>query len=137
MDVRDAVESDAERLGELADSPQDVMRNLVHDRTVRVAVEGTGEGEETLSGFVSFDAREGTVHVTQLAGHSEALARLIEEPIRFADREEMAVELLVPEDQEPIRETVEAADFTSVGSGPRFEGTPTTRYRLETEKARQ
>jgi hypothetical protein len=137
MDVRDAVEADAERLGELADSPTDVMRNLVHDRTVRVAVEGTGESEETLSGFVSFDARAGTVHVTQLAGHSDALARLIREPVRFAEREGMAVEVLVPEDQAPMQATVEDAEFSRVGSGPRFEGTPTTRYRLETETARQ
>ena len=137
MDVRDAVEADADRLGELADGPQDVMRNLVHDRTVRVAVEGTGEGEECVTGFVSFDARAGTVHVTQLAGNSDALERLLEEPIGFADREGMAVELLVPEDEGDVRTAAEDAEFERAGSGPRFEGTPTTRYRLETGKARQ
>jgi hypothetical protein len=53
MDVRDAVEADAERLAELTGAPTDVMRNLVHDRTVRVAVEldgdraaDSGDGEE-------------------------------------------------------------------------------------------
>ena len=35
MDVRDAVEADADRLAALTGSPRDVMRNLVHDRTVR------------------------------------------------------------------------------------------------------
>ena len=137
MDVRDAVEADAERLGELADGPRDVMRNLIHDRTVRVTVESPGEDEETVTGFVSFDAREGTVHVTQLAGHSDALDRLLEEPISFAEREGMTVELLVPEDESAVREAAEGADFSNVGSGPRFEGTPTTRYRLDSDSGRR
>lgn len=39
MDVRDAVESDADGMAAIADSPTDAMRNLIHDRSVRVAVE--------------------------------------------------------------------------------------------------
>ncbi|NHN43436.1 hypothetical protein G9C85_17600 [Halorubellus sp. JP-L1] len=37
MRVRDAVEADAEAMAAIADAPADVMRNIVHDRTVRVA----------------------------------------------------------------------------------------------------
>ncbi|MFW6017930.1 MAG: hypothetical protein ACOCPX_03845, partial [Halapricum sp.] len=102
MEVRDAVEADAGRLAELTDAPRDVMRNLIHDRTVRVA-----ESDEELSGFVSFDARERTVHVTQLEGSTEACTRLIEEPMGFAAGEGMAVELLVPESNDTVRQAVE------------------------------
>jgi len=148
MDVREAVEADADALAELADSPVDVMRNLVHDRTVRVAVEpdageakpadegdhaGDSHGNDLSSivGFVSFDARDETVHVTQLAGSESACARLLEEPVRFARGETMAVELLVPDGEAAARDAAEAADFATAGSGPRFSGQPTTRYRLE------
>jgi hypothetical protein len=132
MEIREAIEEDAPRLGELADGPTDVMRNLVHDRTVRVAVD-----DEEVVGFVSFDAREGVVHVTQLAGPVEVCRRLIEEPIGFAEREGMAVELLVPEDDEGLRKAAEAAEFTETGSGPEFAGTSTTRYRREGEPTLQ
>jgi hypothetical protein len=125
MDVRDAVEGDAGRLAELTDSPRDVMRNLVHDRTVRVA-----EVDDEIRGFVSFDAREDTVHVTQLEGDTATADRLLEEPIRFAESEGMAVEVLVPEDEVETRETAEDAGFDRVGDGPTFEGQPTVRYRL-------
>jgi hypothetical protein len=126
MDIRDAVEADAERLAELTGSPQDVMRNLVHDRTVRVATD-----DDAIEGFVSYDAREETVHVTQLEGTDGVRDRLLEEPIRFADSEGMAVELLVPEDESATRESAEDAGFERAGSGPTFEGQPTVRYRLD------
>ncbi|WP_436927762.1 hypothetical protein [Halosimplex amylolyticum] len=126
MDIRDAVEADAERLAELTASPQDVMRNLVHDRTVRVAAD---DGE--IQGFVSYDAREDTVHVTQLEGSAAVRDRLLEEPIRFATAEGMTVELLVPEDESGTRESAEDAGFEHAGGGPTFEGQPTVRYRLE------
>ncbi|MEA5388756.1 hypothetical protein VB779_18185 [Haloarculaceae archaeon H-GB11] len=124
MEIRDAVEADAERLADLTDSPRDVMRNLVHDRTVRVAV-----ADDEVTGFVSFDADGGTVHVTQLNGDRESCERLLEEPISFAEREEMGVELLVPETEETVREAAEAVGFESTGSGPYFEGVPTVRLR--------
>lgn len=152
MDVRDAVEADAGQLAELADQPADVMRNLVHDRTVRVASEpaaaaergsaaddaesaGAEVGElgadgEAVRGFVSFDARRDAVHVTQLEGSPEACERLLREPTRFAEREGMAVELLAAQSDDQLRDAAEAAGFEEDGPGPRFGGTPTMRYRL-------
>lgn len=127
MDIRDAVEADAGRLAELTDAPRDVMRNLIHDRTVRVA----REEEEEIVGFVSFDARAQTVHVTQLEGPKAVCQRLLDEPIGFARREGMAVELLVPESNEDVEDAVLGADFRREGTGPTFEGTPTVRYRRE------
>ncbi|WP_254272816.1 hypothetical protein [Haloarcula marina] len=146
MEIRDAVEADAERLASLADSPPDVMRNLVHDRTVRVAtVDGDEDEDEAgdaandrdITGFVSYDAERGTVHVTQLAGSADACERLLSEPIGFAERERMAVELLVPEGNEAVETAVEATGFTRTGTGPQFDGQQTVRYRLEPERAEQ
>jgi len=128
MQIRDAVEADAGRLADLTDAPRDVMRNLIHDRTVRVA-----EDDEEIVGFVSFDARAETVHVTQIEGSTDACERLLEEPIGFAEREGMAVELLVPESSETVREAVLDVGFDEEGTGPTFDGTPTVRYRLEFE----
>jgi hypothetical protein len=125
MEIRDAVEADAERMASLTGSPTDVMRNLVHDRTVRVAE------DDEVRGFVSYDAQGETVHVTQLEGDPELGARLLAEPRRFAEREGMSVELLVPEGDEDAREAAERASFDEYGSGPRFDGTRTTRYRWE------
>lgn len=124
MELRDAVEADAERMANLTRSPKDVMRNLVHDRTVRVAEEA-----EEVAGFVSFDAQNGTVHVTQLEGDPELGERLLGEPRRFAEREGMTVELLVPENDEDARAAADRAEFDEYGPGPRFDGTRTTRYR--------
>lgn len=126
MEVREAVEADAGRMAELTEAPTDVMRNLVHDRTVRIAV----DGDEVL-GFVSFDARQNTVHVTQFEGNREACERLLEEPVRFARNEGMSVELLVPENEETLHEAVEAAAFRRAGQGPTFDGVVTIRYRLD------
>ena len=144
MNVRDALEADADALASIADSPTDVMRNLVHDRTVRVAEDGThdpnadvsdsqfdGSDPEDLLGFISFDAREDTVHVTQLDGTREACKQLLGEPVRFAERESMAVELLVSPDSEAIEDAAEKLGFERRGRGPRFDGAPTTRFRLE------
>ena len=132
MEIRDAVEADAGRLAELADSPPDVMRNLVHDRTVRVATE-----DEDVVGFVSYDAKQGTVHVTQIAGSTAVCEQLLREPITFAEREHMAVELLVTADQSEVEAAVEATGFRESGSGPQFAGESTVRYRLEPGAAEQ
>jgi len=126
MDMRDAVEADAGRLAALTEAPRDVMRNLVHDRTVRVA-----ERDDEIVGFVSYDARERTVHVTQLEGDADTYEQLLEEPIRFARSENMAVEMLAPEDEPAVRDAAITAGFEAVGSGPRFEGKPTTKLRAE------
>ncbi len=124
MNVRDAVEADADRLAALTGAPTDVMRNLVHDRTVRVA-----DTEDAVEGFVSYDAEDSTVHVTQLEGDAELCERLLAEPRRFADREGMAVELLAMETDEAAKTAAEDAAFERCGSGPRFDGDRTVRYR--------
>jgi len=126
MQVRDAVEADAERLAEMTDAPADVLRNLVHDRTVRVL-----EDDEEVAGFVSYDARNRTVHVTQIEGPAAGLETLLSEPLGSARAEGMAAELVVPEGEPAVEEAALAAGFEAVGSGPRFEGLPTTRFRAE------
>jgi hypothetical protein len=151
MRVRDAVEADAGRMAAIADTPADVMRNLVHDRTVRVAEAESGDadpnvdvgddadppalgdrGDRELLGFVSFDVRGGRVHVTQVDGTRDAVERLLAEPVQFARGEGMEVELLVPDREADagIRAAADAVGFRETGRGPRFEGSPTTRYRL-------
>jgi hypothetical protein len=179
MHIRDAVEADAAALAALAGAPRDVMRNLVHDRTVRVATDdqpdedtgdgagtgagaeaeagtgtGTGDGHDDdvesfvrgdhgdgeesdrgLLGFVSFDVRDGTVHVTQIGGDRDACERLLEEPVRFATREDLDAELLVAHDDGDTRRAAESVGFRRRGSGPTFEGNQTVRYRLVTEDA--
>jgi hypothetical protein len=140
MRIRDAVEADANDLAAIADSPTDVMRNLVHDRTVRVA---ESEEQETdpnadadddgadLLGFVSFDAREDCVHVTQLDGTADACEQLLGEPVRFAKQEGMPVELIAPESVPHVANAAQNVGFNEHGAGPRFEGTPTVKYRLD------
>jgi hypothetical protein len=140
MDVRDAVEADADHLAAIGDAPTDVMRELVHDRTVRVAVrerdpgpnDDTADGDdEEVVGFVSYDARERTVHVTQLAGTTEACQRLLAAPTRFAASEGMAVEFLAEGDDDTARDAASAVGFREVGPGPTFAGRTTVRYRYE------
>jgi hypothetical protein len=144
--VRDAAQDDAEALATLADLPVSAAAHLIVERTVRVAeresddgagdeAEGTdaenGDDDDDVRGFVAFDARPGVVHVTQLAGDRDAVARLLEEPVGFAKREEMAVEAVVPESAGGVGAAVDAFGFEAVGAGPRFEGERTRRYRLE------
>lgn len=174
MNVRDAREGDAPALGTIADAPADVVRSVIHDRTVRVAeipaadadgdaavsgpdgepitlgrastdpsdaaasqsrddeaTAGPDDGSALLAGFVSFDARDVTVFVTQLEGTAAACRRLLEEPIRFAETESMAVEAVVPAAHETAIEALSAAGFTETGPGPRFDGAETREFRLE------
>lgn len=126
MEVRDAVEADAEPLAELSGAPRDVLRNLIHDRTVRVAEDG-----DRLLGFVSFDARPGTVYITQLSGEPTAVERLLAEPVRFATTEAMSVELLVAVADESLQAAAESVGFEEAGPGPRFDDVQTVRYRYE------
>ncbi|TKR24790.1 hypothetical protein [Natronomonas salsuginis] len=126
MNVRDAVEADAERLAALTGAPTDVMRNLIHDRTVRVA-----DHDGSVEGFVSYDAEDSTVHVTQLEGTATTCRTLLEEPTRFADTEGMSVELLVMEDDEATQAAAEGMAFERRGPGPRFDGSQTIRYRRD------
>ena len=145
MHVRDAREADADALAALADAPTDVMRNLVHDRTVRLAeresaagneVDATGDryagsDPEDILGFVSFDARESVVYVTWIDGTADACRRLLSEPIGFAESESMAVEALVTTPRDAVRTALSAHEFDERGTGPRFGGESTVRFRLE------
>lgn len=143
MRIRDALESDAETLAGVIGRPRGVVTDMIHDRSVRVAIsEGNGNGttnpngdgvdEPTVEGFVAFDVRGETVHVTDFDGNESTVRRLFEEPRRFASREEMAVEVVVPND-ERTGAVVEAAGFEAVGGGPQFGGRETTRYRIEAD----
>jgi hypothetical protein len=161
MEVRDAVENDAPRLAELTGAPESVMRELVHDRTTKVAtsredagndgkredgrrnagdtgdvgnIENAGNVEENggeTIGVVSFDARRDSVHLTQLAGSERAVSRLLDEPIRFARHEDMAVEVLIEEGRPDLQEAVGEAGFERTGGGPEFEGRETISFRLD------
>ena len=146
MQVRDAREADADALAAIADAPTDVMRNLVHDRTVRVAEpqgndpdpSETGDrygrsDPDDILGFVSFDARRDTVYVTQLRGSPDACDRLLEEPIGFARGESMAVELLMPASLSELIDVAAGRGFIEEAIGPRFEGEQTVRLRWEPE----
>ena len=77
MKIRDAVEADVPALAALADVPPAALRNLVHERSVRILVDDDDDGEwagdrrsgsdgtaEGVHGFLSFDVRDGAVHVT-------------------------------------------------------------------------
>ena len=140
MEVRDAMEADAAQLAAIGDAPTDVMRELVHDRTVRVAVQNRTSGphddtsagggsDEEVVGFVSYDARERTVHVTQLAGAVDACERLLAAPTRFAAGDGMRVEFLAAVDDDPARAAAAAVGFREVGDGPTFAGESMVRYR--------
>jgi|AntRauMinimDraft_4_1070384.scaffolds.fasta_scaffold00042_67 hypothetical protein len=166
MRVRDALESDAETVAAAIDRPRGAVIDMIHDRSVRVAVsadetggrgadgridtasetdrEGktaseTGREGDTASegkagssvvGFVAFDVQGQTVHVTEFDGDESTLRRLFEEPRRFADREGLSVEVVVP-NGDPASEIVESIGFDPIGPGPRFDGRATTRYRIE------
>ncbi|MFC3959678.1 hypothetical protein [Halovivax cerinus] len=154
MNVRTARESDAAALASLADVPASVIRTQIHDRTVRVAVEpsdgptddrttGRREGatpspvefetessRESVHGFVSFDAGRTSVFVTSLWGSTQAIHRLLDEPISFATVESMPVETVVSPDRTSCIEALLATGFEAVGDGPAFDGEPTKRYRL-------
>ena len=141
VEVRDAVEDDAETLGAIVDLPADALRNVVHDRTVRLAVDRPGDpgpntdterddDAESVRGFVAFDVRDGTVHVTQLGGDTDVAERLLAEPIRFAVQEGFDVAFVVPDSDADAAAAAEAAGFTRVGPGPQFDGESTTRYRF-------
>lgn len=125
MEIRDAVEADAAAVAELVDVPRDVLHDVIHDRTVRIA-----ENRGDIVGCVSFDARPGTVYVTQIGGSGAVYKRLLEEPLRFARRENMAVELIAPNDDTPLHEAAAAVGFTEIEEGPRFNGVATTKFRF-------
>jgi hypothetical protein len=147
MRIRDALESDRDAIAAATDRPQSVVVDTIHDRSVRVAVvepdgelsgdgvtstssERDGGGDEVI-GFIAFDARGDTVHVSDFAGDDAVVSRLLDAPHRFASREKMALEVVVPIDDD--REMLSEIGFETVGSGPRFGGRETTRYRIEAD----
>ncbi len=130
MNVRDAVEADGGRLAALADIPTEVMANVIHDRTVRVA-----DTNGDIDGFVGFEADEETVHVTHLFGTKAACEQLLDEPIRFAKKETMPVEILFPEPESDTVSVAERAGFEETEPGPWFDGHQTRRLRLENPSA--
>jgi hypothetical protein len=139
MRVRDAVEADAAALASMTGRPSGVVRDMIHDRSVRVGTTGEKPAEpddgadtpaDSVLGFVAFDVRDGVVHVTNVGGDPDALGRLFEEPVRFATREGMTVEAVLPTDGTAV-EAAGSLGFEAVGSGPRIDGAPTTRYRFD------
>ncbi|WP_418285423.1 hypothetical protein [Halorubrum sp. DTA46] len=141
MRIRDALESDAETLAGAVDRPRAAVLDMIHERSVRVAVsegpddtEGDSDDRSTVAGFVAFDVHGETVHVTDFNGDESVIRRLFEEPRRFANREGMSVEVVVPND-ERTGELIEAIGFERTGSGPRFDGRATTRYQVEPEES--
>jgi hypothetical protein len=146
VEVRDAVEDDAETLGAIVDLPADALRNVVHDRTVRLAVDSPGDSgpnididadhdaDESIRGFVAFDVMDGTVHVTQLGGDTDVTEQLLAEPVRFAVREGFDVVSVVPDSDTDAAAAAEAAGFSAAGPGPRFDGESTTRYRFDPDE---
>ena len=160
MHVREADRSDASSVGGLVGLPDEAATTLLRNRTVRVAEreaetagaadpesadadeadadEADADGadadgadvESEIVGVVAFDARPGVVDVTQLRGEADALSRLLEEPVRFAVREGMDVEIVVPESATELRSVVDGFGVEADGEGPRFEGETTRRYRL-------
>ncbi|WP_418280079.1 hypothetical protein [Halorubrum sp. DTA98] len=141
MRIRDALESDAEALTALTGRPEEVLVDMVHDRSVRVALadgetsdhaDTSSDGSDvSISGFIAFDARSETVHVTDFGGPERVVRELFEEPRRFAVRESMNVEVVVADDDSIGIDAVEGVGFDRVGSGPRFDGRSTTRFRLD------
>lgn len=138
MEVRDADEDDAARVATLIGAPASVVRELVHDRTTRIATaesdSDSDSGADTNNGpagVVSFDARHDTVYVTRLAGTDEAVSRLLDEPIRFARREGMTVEALIEAGRTDLQGIVADAGLERAGSGPRFDGQETVVFRLD------
>ncbi|AEN06903.1 hypothetical protein [Halolamina sp.] len=143
MKVRDAVEGDVPALAALVDAPPSVLRNLVHERSVRILVDDDDDaswvGEETpgadataegIHGVLSFDVRDGAVHVTRFGGNRSAAERLLAEPLRFARSEGLPIEALVGETDDELRAALEAVGFEQDGSGPVFGGDQTDRYRF-------
>lgn len=146
MRVRDAVETDAAALASMTGRPRGVVRDMIHDRSVRVATtaevasaESADDGgadtpADAVGGFVAFDARDGVVHVTNVEGNPDAVRRLFEEPVRFAAREGMSVEAVLPTDG-TADDAAETVGFEAVGSGPRIDGASTTRYRFDPDES--
>jgi hypothetical protein len=130
-------DSNSEGRNERDEESEDNEAHIDHntEATTRTSTGASDERLQTgVAGFVAFDATDDQVHVTSFAGAPSTVERLLEVPKRFARRESMDLEAVVV-DNEPKRvRPVEAAGFTPVGAGPRFDGEPTTRFRLGADR---
>ncbi|MFC3477867.1 GNAT family N-acetyltransferase [Halobacterium litoreum] len=126
MHVRDATDEDADAVVALADEAVDAAR-LIRDRSVRVADD---DGE--VAGFVAYDTWRGAVHVTRLGGDPAALGDLLAAPCEFAAREDLPVEVVLPDDEDDdFRTILDDEGFEDAGAGPMFDGRRTRRYRRQ------
>lgn len=132
MTIRDATEDDLDRLAHLADTSRDAAHGMLRDRTVRVHCKEAAP-EAPVTGVVSFDATEVAVQVTRLAGEVSCYERLLEEPLRFANTENLPVEMVVPQEAQDLRRVLDEAGFESVREGPSFQGQATTLFRCSTD----
>jgi len=124
MHVRDATDEDADAVVALADEAVDAAR-LIRDRSVRVA-----EDDDQIAGFVAYDTWRGAVHVTRLGGDPSVLGDLLVAPCEFAEREDLPVEVVLPdEDDDEVRSILDEEGFEDAGAGPMFDGRRTRRYR--------
>lgn len=127
MHVREATEADVEGIEAVVDADLDADR-LLRERTVLVA---QADGE--IRGFLSYDTWSETVHVSTMVGEPDVVDALLEEPQRFADEEDLPVEIVVPDPDVELRSVVETAGFERVGRGPLFDGDPSHRYRYNVD----
>jgi hypothetical protein len=128
--IREAREADAAGVAALVRLSPDAVRTVIHARTAIVGI----EGGDTHVGFVAFDAFEGAVHITQLAGPLPVLRRLLRSPMEFAQAEGMPVETLTRAEDTAHIDALRACGFTDAGVGPRFDGTQTRRLRWRSDE---
>ena len=126
-------EDGGERDGEHEDGSEHVGRG---PEAATGAGAGTSDDRSPteVAGFVAFDATDDQVHVTSFAGAPSTVERLLEVPKRLARRESMDLEVVVVDDEPKRVRPVEEAGFTPVGAGPRFDGQPTTRFRIDADR---
>lgn len=134
MQIRDAQEDDALAIADLATGDIDPA-HLLRERVVRVAADATESRdataeEGTIAGFLAFDARTDAIHVTRIGGGDDAVHALLDNVIRYASREDVPVEAVVPVDSSTAV-ALETKGFGNVDRGPRFQGRATTRFRLD------
>ncbi|MDY6774733.1 MAG: hypothetical protein SV253_01365 [Halobacteria archaeon] len=138
--IRDATEEDAERIAEIAseeildEKPSaDSVRDMVHDRTLRVA-----ETQDGIRGYVSYDVELGSdyeyeyeyVVIHQIGvddSDNESVSLLLDEPLAAAEEADLGVRIAVDESDESLREALEERGFT-VAETRRFRGEKTVVY---------
>ncbi len=129
MDVRDG-RAEIDAVAEFFGLSPGAAERLCADRRVEVAVE-----DDVVRGVAAYEVQNGVVHVTRLAGETEAKLRLLESPMRFAESDAIPIETVVPEGEGETESVLRAAGFERAGAGPRFEGKPTVKYRYTPEGA--